>query len=187
VNVSATLAFKLSPFERLLLINQLEIRKAIDRSKAQDFDYKIEVLRNGYEEYNDRLIDGFASFSERDSRFVSNVLGMYQSIEDSKRDHPEDTEVKTAPFSHFSGFDGNDEGDYLGLAEFLFEDERWADSASYRKNTDGFNIHMPTVDIYRRMLAQFDELNATPSEGPIELSREQVLAILTAAKHPASR
>jgi len=178
---------KLSPFERVLLINQFEIRKATtkDKDTIEWLERMIEVLESGYEFYYRELVERFSSFEEDESRFVMDVLDMYRRIEDYKGTNPKDDEIHKMPWSHFFGFDGNNESKYLGFVRFLFKQkspELWVEQRKYAKKTDGYNSHMPTLDIYRRMLAKLESFGS-----PITLSREQVLAILAEAAHPESR
>lgn len=177
---------KLSPLERVLLINQFEIRKAVEKNKhdVEWFEEMIEVLERGYEAYYSQLTDRFSSFAEEDSRFVVDVLDMYRCIEDYKVAHPNDVEVAEAPYSFFFGFDGNNEAQHLGFVRFLFEKkELWKEQAKYAEKTDDYNNHMPTLDTYGRMLAKFKSFG----EHVTKLSHDQVLAVLAEAKHPANK
>lgn len=174
----------LSPFERLSLINQFEIRKALAKQDdVEHFEHLIEVLKEGYEFYYDDLAR-LDSYPESESSFVREVLHMYELIEDYKTANPNDKEVEDASFSRFFGFDGNEEGRHLGFVRYMFKrnPDWWTSIQKYAGTADGFNSHMPTTAVYQRMLAQLAEFGS--SDG---LSRQQVIAILAAAKHPASR
>lgn len=101
-----------------------------------------------------------------------------------KRLQPADkahVEKEAEPFgSHvrFRGFDGNNETEYMGAAEFLVNDlERF----STFKGRD-LNSHLPSLDTYKRMLAVYRPLRNSHDFGP--LNAEQIIKILKEQAHP---
>ena len=69
-------------------------------------------------------------------------------------------EIEVGPLGKnpvFYGFDGNYEGEYMGIARFLVEDMGRFESFKGR----GFNSHMPAVERYRKMTALFEPMRAT--------------------------
>ena len=169
---------KLTDIERLILINQFSIRKAVE--KNDDYDHLIKILTDGYELFYGDLVSHLSAVPEDECRFVLDVLDMYRAIDDYKRANPKDMEVAELPWSSFPGFDGNNEAHLLGFAQFLIEDqEKFQEQRERKHETDGFNSHMPTVDIYRRMLAIWQGFG-----GRFKLTREQVVAILNRDRRP---
>jgi uncharacterized protein YfbU (UPF0304 family) len=166
---------KLTRLERIMLINQLEIRKAIE--ETDDFDEWIEILRDGYEFLYDDVGGHLArDVPEADCRFVLEVLDMYRRLEDFQVSNPKVIATSDV-FAHFRGFDGNNETALMAFARFLIKKQgKFAEQLAYEKGTDGFNSHMPTADVYRRMLAVWQSLKPN-----FPLVQSQVAAILQAA------
>ena len=74
----------------------------------------------------------------------------------------------------FPGFDGNNESEQLGIAQFLIEHlERFQ-----RFKGRDLNSHFPGIDTYRRMWPAFKPTRATLAGG--ELTYQQLVKILTA-------
>ncbi len=171
---------KLSKLERLLLINQYTILQHLE--ETDEYDDVITVLRDGYEIHYDTAVDHISpGVSMADCEFVLEVLQMYRAIEDYKRD-AKDPEVENSPFSHFAGFDGNNEGSLLSFVRFeIGKDNNWDEQKPYKKLTDGFNSHMSMRQTYERMLAAWKGLGE-----PLRLSKAQVTTILDAASRADS-
>jgi len=141
---------KLTKFERLLLINQFSIRKHLEPQSADYFDEMNKILSSGYEIFYGELAHWLhPDMPEEEGRFVLDVLDLFRAIERYKSEHSDDAEVVDHLWSHFMGFDGNNEGQYLDFARFLIKDQKkFAEQAAYEESTDGFNSHMPTKDMY---------------------------------------
>ncbi len=81
----------------------------------------------------------------------------------------------------FTGFDGNNETEYYGIARFLIDDlERF----SIFKGRD-LNSHMPSIDRYRRMNAIFEPMRALLTHGG--LGTAQIIELLKTKVHPDHR
>lgn len=80
----------------------------------------------------------------------------------------------------FSGFDGNNEGRYMGIARLL-EMMRRSAKGDLTKNS-----HSPRVEVYRRMLEVF-----LPARDAwihdVGISKEALIETLNARVHPANR
>ena len=78
----------------------------------------------------------------------------------------------------FPGFDGNDEGEYLGIARFLINEmERFSEFTGR-----DLNSHRPLVDAYRRMIKVFEPISNNLIGQ--ELSASQIIDILKAKDYP---
>ncbi len=171
--------------ERLILLNQYEILKKLDPESAEYYNEVTEILENGYSSYYEYLFKRLSpDMHKSECDFVVEVLSMYRAIEDYKRGKSTDSEVINDPFSHFAGFDGNNESECHGFAQFQIKvQKKWQEQLPYERQTDGYNSHMPVKDSYKRMLDVWKSLRKA-----FPLSAEQVRAILQAAPHPdASR
>jgi uncharacterized protein len=112
------------------------------------------------------------------------ILGMWDLIEraygnlnsaDKQR-----IETEAAPFGknvEFMGFDGRDETDHLSVARFLIDRMGKFDKFKGRE----LDSHMPgSLASYKRMYKVFDG-----ARGSGELTAEQIIEILNAARRPA--
>lgn len=170
---------KLTQAERMILINQLTILKAIDKSgDAKELDRQIEILEKGFETFYDRVSPChlYEPFSDEDSNFVFRVLAMYEAIDHYMREHPDDAaDLEKVHLIHFAGFDGNNESEFLTFTRFLLTKQAmFTGQLKHEKTTDGFNSHMPRVNVYRRQVERWGAMKE-----PFDLSPEQVRSILS--------
>ena len=78
----------------------------------------------------------------------------------------------------FRGFDGNEETEYLSIAEFLIDKmNRFADF----KGRD-LNSHFPSIERHRRMVRAFKPIRPYLGGGNL-LSAEHIIEILNAQRH----
>lgn len=120
---------------------------------------------------------------------VVDILDMWDFIEGSyekldaqqKAQLEKDVEIfGTDP--KFSGFDGNNETEHMGVARFLIDDMRRFSRFKGRE----LNSHMPTSrESYRRMLDVFLPMRTTLHGG--QMSAFQLTAVLSERTHPSRR
>ncbi len=116
---------------------------------------------------------------------VVDILDMWSFIEEAyeRFDATEKSalEAKADPFGKhvaFSGFDGNNESEYMSIANFLVKDmDRFSRFASR-----DLNSHCPSIDGYQRMLPKF--LAIRPTLVGRGLSVEEMAEVLNARRHP---
>jgi len=114
----------------------------------------------------------------RDVSFVVDVLDMWSFIEEAiERLTPEDLDKLKAGHHgfvpQFSGFDGNNETELMGIARFLVEElNRFA-----RFKGREFNSHCPTLARHRKMLDVFLPMRKNLGLGR-RLAVEDILAIV---------
>ena len=161
---------KLTPFERLSLLNQFRILEQVDLNNASSHRQACEILERGYTiEYGFTILQGVDGdeVSEQDCKEVRDVLDMYRALKAALRDLP--TGTLSENDATFSGFDGNDETKHYAYARFLIEDQKkWPESQA-------LNSHTTMLGKYRRMLAEW----ATCSEKG-HLTANEVNGILSA-------
>lgn len=119
---------------------------------------------------------------------VIDILDMWSFIEHGYEHLSEEekayVEKQAAPFGKdpkFTGFDGNNESEYMGTAHFIVDD---LDRFESFKGRD-FNSHCPSIDAHRRMLAVFEPIRKTLISKP--LSAENIVEILIEKTHPSYR
>lgn len=80
---------------------------------------------------------------------------------------------------NFPGFDGNNECEYLSFASALLKDHRYVHVLGQIVK----NSHMPSIDIYSRMIREWQNLG----DKDFPLSKDQILKVLEARIHPSNR
>lgn len=166
---------KLTAFERMSLINQLSILAAV--KKTDEYANSIQILQEGYEIFFDDVMHLYKSMSDEQCHLTMEVLDMYRVISDYLTNHPDDVETAKIPWVQFRGWDANDsyEGACLSFTRFLIDKQgKWSEQKGREKQTDGFNSHMPTRDLYSRMLQTWSSLGK-----PCPMTKEHVTAILS--------
>lgn len=164
----------LSKKDRLFLINQYRILASLNKDEADHYIELITVLENGYEIFYS-MVDEWISDSmpSEEGRFVLDILDLYRAIEDIKRS-TRNQELISHHHSHFAGFDGNNETEYMGFARFLVSQQgKFSEQEQYLRKNDNMNSHMPMINKYRRMLNKAKQL-----ESIWNMSDEQALEIL---------
>jgi uncharacterized protein YfbU (UPF0304 family) len=156
--------FPLTKAERLILWNQYEILKLLDKRHADDYGQHQEALASGYEQvwdwtYGQLLAEVMPTAQTSE---VLNILTMFDAIEGSL----ETVAYKgTKPTPSFVGFDGNNETEQMGFCHFLIEKQnkfsRWKGRS--------LNSHHPVLDRYRRMLDEWKVMGE-----PMSLTSAQI-------------
>lgn len=153
---------KLSKLERISLIQQHQILQKLHPADASFHEKAVEVLSYGYEYMYDELYqfiyDDDDIMSEVECKEVWETLSMFDSIDRTIQD----IEMGHADWqnSKFFGYDGNNEGKFLGFAEFTINREgRFSYLPLQKENY--FNSHMPARPIYQRMLKVWQEIDAS--------------------------
>ena len=164
--------------ERIILINQYEIRKKLDPNNADYYDENIEILRSGYEVFYENVDEGvFNPMKESDGDFVLKVLDMYRGIEYYKKTNQDDTEVKDHLMSTFRGFDGNHETKYMAFARFVVHtQQKFTEQLAYTADNDDFNSHMELASEYSAMLDVWMGI-----EDKLKPTHDQLMSVLNAA------
>jgi uncharacterized protein YfbU (UPF0304 family) len=147
--------------ERLLALMMRDLYKKLKVEGDIDADFIADVIEGGHYWAPKWQMTGVFHGEEDDPRnvsFVVEVLNMWSFLEraygrlDEKGKERIAEEAK--PFGtdvRFDGFDGNNEGELMGIADFLIN--KMGRFEEFRKRD--LNSHFPTVDIYNRMLAVF--------------------------------
>lgn len=116
-------------------------------------------------------------------QLVVDTLDMWSFIERAYANFSKEDRVrleKAAPFRgknpKFIGFDGNSEGEYMGIAQFLVQEmERFQDFKGRSMNS-----HSPKVGVYYQMVRRFDSIRANLLGR--EMTVDEVADVLNADK-----
>lgn len=168
---------QLTDTERLILANQYEILGSL--KKDETYTRLAEQLRDGHEWLYQQNFEYLSSnMSNEDAELVVTILGIYSDIKDSYAQLADKSGIETHQVE-FPGFDGNNEGELLRFSRALRESDRFVETLPEH----GKNSHMPTRDIYGRMIAKWDELG----KPHFPLSKDQIVAVLAARTYPSNR
>ncbi len=167
------------------LFNHLKVKSEIDPAFVE------EVIYGGHYWALDWKYPGlFARYEDVDTVVseVVDILDMWRFLERGFGALSEtDTDrvaTEAEPFGKhvvFTGFDGNGEAEYIGVARFLIEKlDRFTEFEGRELNS-----HMPTLDAYRRMLSVFEPIRKNLIGR--DLNAAEVIKILQAWLHPSKR
>ena len=165
----------LTPIERAVLVNQLEVRKAL--SGSDDFDESIEILRAGHEVlYDTVLADYLEPVAHADGKLVIEVLTMFRAFLGYVKECPDDVEMVTNTDLRFAGFDERTELGHLSFTRFLlYKQKKFPELLGIARQTDGAKSHVPMTGMYRRLLTLWNDV---PEKG--RLTRETIRRIFPA-------
>ena len=164
---------ELTDAERLILSNQYQILAKLEDD--EHYAMMAETLLRGYKWLYDEYLENLWPNLDNDKAdFVVDILDIYSAMRHSYRDLEDKSGIEAREVE-FPGFDGNNEADLLGFADFLLKHRRFEDTL----NKAGNNSHMPTVAIYRRMLQAWRDMG----EPAYPYSKEQIRQLLDARKH----
>jgi hypothetical protein len=162
--------------DRLILANQYRILKKIDPDEGDFYQRSLEILENGYEREYERLTTGIYedTMSAEECEEVHLILGMFRRLSYSYKELGDKSGIE-ADDLRFHGFDGNNEDKYLSYGTFL-------NSLGKYEESEVIDSHMPSLEMYRRMLAEFEPLKEKPL-----LGKEDIQRVLAAQIHPSNR
>lgn len=182
-----TKSVKFSDGEKALLIMMRDLLQHLEVSSECDPEFLAKVIYGGHYWAPKWDMQGLFHGEEDvpdDVRFVVDVMAMWDQIERSytklSKQDKERVEKEAHPFGRdvsFEGFDGNEETSLMGIARFLVQDMgRFSEFAGRELNS-----HMPTVDMYRRMLKVFTPMRSSLMGSG--LSATQLVRILKAKRY----
>ena len=171
---------ELRPTDRLILVMLSEIYDALKIDGEIDTKFLRAALFSGQDWALDWDMAGIVKVESTEKAVVSEVvdiLEMYDMLEFSYGEllPAEQASIKKHEI-RFPGFDGNNEGEHMGVARFLVEDmDRW----SRFKGFD-FNSHHETLSRAKRMVKKFKALRPTFAKAsPPLLTVDQIADIVS--------
>ena len=172
---------KLTKLDRIFLVNQMRIMEALYPEEAPELSVHREAIERGYELLYgldfESIYDGDSTMSAEESREVWDTMDMFDAIE---RSISEDIDTSGYSVTKFAGYDGNYESKFMAFARYTVE--RLKRFEYLPMNRPGYwNSHMPMRDIYKRMLAIWQQ---SPSGERFSMSPVQLKAVLSAAAYP---
>lgn len=180
-----------TPVETLQTHLLCQILKAVQPKAQKDANFVQGALFSGnvwaIRSESPGLVDNETADLET-VRVVGDTLQMWDFIEDAYANLGPKDRARVAkeadPFGKnpkFEGYDGNEEGEYLCVVQFMVKVMGRFDRFAERD----LNSHSASVERYQRMLAVFRPLRRALLGR--RLSADQLVAILKAQTHPAHR
>jgi hypothetical protein len=170
-------------FQRMVLANQYRILALLDVDDQDFWRQAAEMAVQGWPIDNLPDVAVIRSYQQDaltkdDQRFVLDALNVFELLQDGQRRgfRPKRDDAMLA----FPGFDGNNEGKLLSYARHAVENEHRFESV--KRTGDGFNSHMPTVELYQRMISAWERLGR-----PLHVTQELFDALIDAQTHPSRR
>jgi uncharacterized protein len=179
---------KLSDGEKLILVMLSEIHERLNIENGVDTKLVRSAIYSGNLWALKWELPGILHGSEAKDEVLmetGDILEMWSFIENSYGGlSPKDKiriETEAPPLGthvRFTGFDGNNEAEYINVASFLVDElERFP--AFKGRDLDS---HMPSLDAHRRMLAVFKSFRTSS-----DLTATEIIKILKARIHPENR
>lgn len=167
----------LDKIQRRILSNQYMILQKLYPEEAESFGNYRKALEDGYALHYDWMFqDILDELSVDECRWVLNVLQMHRALHNAQK-RLGDTAGVSEDDVKFRGFDGNDEDDYFGYAQYFMFDLKRYQELWPKGDFPDINSHHPMRQEYERMLAAWES-----SEDTVELSREDLLRIVRARR-----
>lgn len=149
---------QLTPTERLILRNQLEILKLLNAPthSSKTYDEQIEILEAGYEVFYESV---FGVIDEGTPATVTEevfeILNLYRALDAATRKGLTIPAGSAQAYPDFVGFDGNNEDEHLRFTTFLMDVQ-----GKYQELAPSKNSHHPTLATYRGMVQRWKALGA---------------------------
>lgn len=176
---------KFSDGERLITLMLCKLFKHLKIDSGIDPSFVEEALYGGHYWGLEREYRGI--FDVRPDRKeavdeVLDVLEVWQFLEPSyanlSEEDKERVKKEAKPFGEdvvFPGFDGNNEGEHLGIAQFMIDKMGWFTEFRGRN----LNSHIPSIDGYRLMVRAFKPMRSN-LRGRDLLRADQIIELLNA-------
>lgn len=158
--------------QRWILANQYHILAALYPEDADHYIASREALERGYELHyeliSEHVYDEPDTMTAAECREVIDILDMFASLR-SAYGKLEDKSGIDEKAIRFPGFDGNHETKWLGYARYYVT---WGGDRYRDLHKNDFNSHRPTLDTYRRMLAEWEK-----SQDKHSLTKDDIVRI----------
>lgn len=161
---------ELTDTERLILANQYEILSLL-RDGDESLARLAENLRDGHKWIYEEKLRISENLSDQDAEHVLAILGIYSDLRDSYNELADKSGIEERTVT-FPGFDGNNESELLSFSRALSANGNYQQTIGDTAR----NSHMPTRDIYSRMIGEWRRLG----KPHYPYTKEQIVAILGA-------
>jgi uncharacterized protein len=168
-------------FKRMVLANQYRILSFLDVDQDDFWRRAADQAIQGWPVEDLPDVDFIQSYmrdalTRQDQHFILDALNVFELLQDGvkigfkpKREHG---------FTDFPGFGGNDEGKLLSYARHVVENEHRFESV--KRFSDDFDAHMPTVELYQRMISAWERFGRQ-----LHINEALFDALIDAQTHPS--
>jgi uncharacterized protein YfbU (UPF0304 family) len=170
-----------SLFKRMVLANQYRMLALLDADDEGYWRRAAEMAIQAWPVENLPDVEIIRSYqgdalTREDQHFVLDALNVFELLQDGERAGftPKSEHATTA----FLGFDGNNESKLMSYARHAVENEHRFESV--KRASESFNSHMPTVELYQRMISTWERFGR-----PLHISKALFDALLDAQVHPS--
>ena len=180
---SKSMSSKPDYLERIILVHQMEIKKALGEDVDDEF---LDALIGGYSQhysFGDMYISK-DELSDDAMDFVQNTLEMYADLQRSYRESGE-KDIELEESLQFPGFDGNAGDGHLGYLGFLVKHGRFTYVQPLDKGYP-INSHHIVTHIYERMLKAYESIKITGFDRR-PLTIEEIHLVINSQIHPDYR
>jgi uncharacterized protein YfbU (UPF0304 family) len=178
---------KLTRTERWMLANQFKILEKVDPESADYYQECQDIVQKGYEmEYSwisQHVYDEKDCLSVDECGELYDILSMHSDLKYSYEALADKSGIDPSDLK-FWGFDGNNETKWLGYCRHVCDGHE--KKFGELERADNFNSHMPTLDMYRRMLKVWQPISPGKRGISQGLSADQITEIIKARPHPSS-
>lgn len=176
-----TQEMKLSPAQRLIVYNQLEILKKLDSDNEDEYELKQNIVYRGHSYFYGELGDFVTAESEDETKEVMETLQMFRVIGNAiRRLKEEGTELNFDEESlRFKGYDGNEETNFYSIANFVLSKDPAKGLGRFKEvheYLDYFNTHSPVRHEYQRLFRAYRSLGTSVSSSELSIDQLRVLA-----------
>ena len=189
LSASTGYSIRLSDGDKLNFSILRDIAKHLDVETDLDLDFMNKTIHEGH--YWAPTQKSFGLFndsfdSKEDVEFVFSVLTMWQVIEEHFALLPEEEKQRVRGINfgkapEFDGFDGNNEPELMGIAEFIINDMNRYPIFHGRT----INSHHPSRDRAERMLTAFRKEQPSLMKHQNKLTADQIISLIKAGWHPS--
>jgi uncharacterized protein len=145
-------AMELTKVERLNYINQFLILEKLYPDSADTYKQNRIALEEGYSLHYEWIFQGICDdFPKSECQFVLDVLDLHRAIIYSNASLSDQEKLPIEKI-RFRGFDGNNEGEYLGYARYFIVTLERYDEIRNQFTYPDLNSHMPSIHRYKKML-----------------------------------
>jgi uncharacterized protein YfbU (UPF0304 family) len=170
-------SIELTDKERMILANQYEIMAMLNDN--EDYALIAETLKAGHKWLYDRLFDSVSdNLPDSQVQHVLTILGIYGDLQTSYEELADKGLIDKKELI-FPGFDGNNECELLSFANSLIKHGMFESTLGKTAR----NSHMPTSEVYGRMIQRWNELDSPT----YPYRKETIQEILAARTHPENR
>lgn len=164
---------ELSRKERLFLSNQLKILEGLYPEEADYYKKHRKAIEEGYSLHYKWITENlYEEMPEEKCKEVINILDMYRALTFSYKDFEDKSDIPKSKIE-FPGFDGNNETVQMNYTEYFINDLNRFNELKDDSDYPDYNIHIPMLRQYRKMLSKWDELDRKRN-----LSKDEIIEIL---------